>query len=75
MTSAFSWQNSISLCPASFCTPRPNCLPVSLDFGSSVLSGFLVLPSSCSELGPCLLAPTGAGAEVYLKPIPSHSVS
>ena len=27
MTIAFSWQNSISLCPASFCTPRPN-LPV-----------------------------------------------
>ena len=27
MTSAFSWQNPISLCPASFCTPRPN-LPV-----------------------------------------------
>ena len=27
MTSAFSWQTSISLCPASFCTPRPN-LPV-----------------------------------------------
>ena len=24
MTSAFSWQNSISLCPASFCTPRLN---------------------------------------------------
>ena len=31
MTSAFSWQNSISLCPASFCTPRPN-LKVFLDF-------------------------------------------
>ena len=29
MTSAFSWQNSISLCPASLSTPRPN-LP--LDF-------------------------------------------
>ena len=29
MTSAFSWQNSISLCPASFCTPQPN-LPVTL---------------------------------------------
>ena len=29
MNSAFSWQNSISLCPASFCTPRPN-LPVTL---------------------------------------------
>ena len=27
MTSAFSWQNSTSLCTASFCTPRPN-LPV-----------------------------------------------
>ena len=27
MTSAFSWQNSISLCPASFCILRPN-LPV-----------------------------------------------
>ena len=27
MTRAFSWQNSISLCPVSFCIPRPN-LPV-----------------------------------------------
>ena len=24
MTSVFSWQNSVSLCPASFFTPRPN---------------------------------------------------
>ena len=34
MTNVFSWRNSVSLCPASFCTPRPN-LPVfkvSLDF-------------------------------------------
>ena len=23
MTSAFSWQNSVSLCPASFCAPTP----------------------------------------------------
>ena len=29
MTSAFSWQNSITFCPASFCTPRPN-LPITL---------------------------------------------
>ena len=29
MTSAFSWQKSSSLCPASFHTPRPN-LPVTL---------------------------------------------
>ena len=27
MTSAFSWQNSISLYPVSFCTPRSN-LPI-----------------------------------------------
>ena len=27
ITSAFSWQNSISLCPASFCSQKPN-LPV-----------------------------------------------
>jgi len=26
MISAFSWQNSISLCPASFCIPRPSLL-------------------------------------------------
>ena len=27
MTNSFSWQISVSLCPATFCTPRPN-LPV-----------------------------------------------
>ena len=34
LTSAFSWQNSISLCPASFHIPRPICLflGVFLDF-------------------------------------------
>ena len=37
MTSAFSWENSISLCPVSFCTPRPN-LPVTP--GVSWLSTF-----------------------------------
>ena len=37
VTSVFSWQNSISLCPASFRTPRPN-LPVSP--GVSWLSTF-----------------------------------
>ena len=31
MTSTFSWQNSVSLCPASFCTPRPN-MPVTPTF-------------------------------------------
>ena len=37
MTSAFSWQNSISLCPASFRIPRPN-LPVTP--GASCLPTF-----------------------------------
>ena len=43
MTSVFSWQNSASLCPASFCTPRPNlpvtpgiCFPI-FEFQSPVL--------------------------------------
>ena len=36
MTSVFSQQNSIRLCPASFCIPRPN-LPV--------ISGFSSLPT------------------------------
>ena len=35
MITAFSWQNSFSLCPASFCTPRPN-LPVT----PGISSGF-----------------------------------
>ena len=37
MTSAFSWQNSVSLCPASFCIPRPNLLVTP---GSSLLPTF-----------------------------------
>ena len=52
MTSAFSWQNSIRLCPASLCFPRPN-LPVTpgvswlptFAFHSSIMkrTSFLVL--------------------------------
>ena len=41
MTSVFSWQNSVSLCPASFCTPRPN-LPVTP--GISWLPTFAFIP-------------------------------
>ena len=33
MTSAFSWQNSVSLCHASFCSPRSN-LPVTTGISS-----------------------------------------
>ena len=34
LTILFSWQNSVSFCPFSFCTPRQTCLllQVSLDF-------------------------------------------
>ena len=46
MTSAFFWKNSISLCPASLCTPRPICLllQVFLDF---LLLPLLFLPYFC----------------------------
>ena len=37
MTSAFPWQNSVSLCPASFRTPMPN-LPVTPGFLDFLLS-------------------------------------
>mgnify|MGYP007134217776 CR=1 FL=1 len=43
--------------------------------GSSVLSRLLVLASSCSQRGLCLLAPTGAGARACLQPLPPHSAS
>ena len=43
-TNAFSWQNSISLCPASFCTPRPN-LPVSPGF----LTSYFCIPVPYNE--------------------------
>ena len=50
MTSAFSRQNSLSLCPASFCTPRPNlpvtsyfCIPTSYDENYIFVGFFLVL--------------------------------
>ena len=50
MTSVFSWQNSVSLCPDSFCTPRPN-LPATLGiswlptfaFQSPMMKGHLFL--------------------------------
>ena len=55
MTSAFSWQNSISLCPASFCTPRPN-LPVT--------PGVYWLPSSCKEIHQSILKEISPGCSL-----------
>ena len=53
MTSAFSCQNSVSLCPASFCIPKPN-LPFTP--GISCLPAFAFLSSvmiKTSFLGVC----------------------
>ena len=38
MASMFSWQDSVSLCPASFCTSRPNLL---------VIPGYLLISYFC----------------------------
>ena len=45
MTSAFSWQSSVSLCPASFCTPKPN-LPVKSRY---LLTSYFCIPVSYDE--------------------------
>ncbi|MCU5834015.1 hypothetical protein H3U85_19360 [Clostridioides difficile] len=44
MSSVFSWQNSISLCPASFCTPMPN-LPVT----PGLLTSYFCIPVPYNE--------------------------
>ena len=43
MTSVFSWENSISLCPASFRTPRPN-LPVTPGIEKGVRQDYILSP-------------------------------
>ena len=44
MASAFSWQDSISLCPASFCTPRPN-----LSYSRCFLTSYFCVPVPYNE--------------------------
>ena len=44
MTSVFSLQNSVSLCPASFCTPRPN-FPVT----AGILTSYFCIPVPYDE--------------------------
>ena len=53
MTSAFSWQNSISLFPASFRIPRPN-LPVTPGVWGQCLSGDLLV-GPVLMVGECLV--------------------
>ena len=57
MTSAFSWQNSISLCPASFHILRPN-LPVTP--GVSWLPTWHSSPRGCDGCAKVQAAATGA---------------
>ena len=79
MTSAFSKQNSISLCPASFCIPRPN-LPVppgvswlptfafqssSVQFSHSVVSDSLWPHELQHTRPPCLSPNPGVHSESH----------
>ena len=50
MTSAFSWQNSVTLCPASFCTPRPNLDIYNKQQGSKTLNIKNVLTKKKKQL-------------------------
>ena len=45
MTSVVSWQNSVSLCPALLCSPRPN-LP---DYYKYLLTSFFCIPVPYNE--------------------------
>ena len=47
MTRAFSQENSISLCPAAFCTPRPN-LPITPVFLAFLLC--ISVSDQCKEI-------------------------
>ena len=57
MTSAFSWQSWVSLCPSSFCSPRPN-LPATpgiswlptVAFQSLMVNQFSSVAQSCPTL-------------------------
>ena len=64
MTSAFSWQNSISLCPASFHTPRPN-LPVTKGEGNGTLLQYSCLKILWME-EPGGLQSTGTQSQTQL---------
>ena len=46
MTSVFSWKNSVSLCPASFCTPRPN---LSWSYSRYLLTSYFCFPVPYNE--------------------------
>ena len=51
MTSVFSWENSISLCLASFCTPWPN-LPITPGFSWLPTFAFQRLRQNCVWASP-----------------------
>ena len=67
MTSAFSWQNSVSLCPASLCTSRSN-LPVTP--GISCFPAF-VLQSPITKRTSFL----GVSSRRSCKSLQNHSTS
>jgi len=66
MTSAFSWQNSISLCPASFCTRRPH-LPVTPGISSLPTFAFQSPRMKRTSLGVLVLGLVGLHRTVQLQ--------
>ena len=62
MTSAFSWQNSISLCPASFHIPRPDL---------TVTSGVSWLPTFAFQ-SPMMKRTSFLGTAAYQSPLPTR---
>ena len=66
MTNAFSWQNPVSLCPASFCTPRSNlavtpaisCLNSWILFLATLSIVFLDVAGAFPSFSNCLSDPS-----------------
>ena len=64
MTSVFFWQNSISLCPASFCIPWPNlpvafltsyfCIPVPYNKTATAAKSLQSCPTLCDPIDTSL---------------------
>ena len=73
MTSVFSWQNSISLCPASFCTPRLN-LPVTPCISRLPTFAFQspIMKSGSVGAGPRQVATEQGPQEAILKELSRH---
>ena len=80
MTSVLSWQNSVSLCPASFCTPRPN-LPVTPSISwlptfafQTLMINVIVVQSCLSLCNPMDCSTSGLPVHHHLSEFPQTHV-